>query len=269
MFNSKHNYWCSLLFDIKFMKSRYDLKTKDILTITSFFKQKQMSFTRYIKPLDKIFMINTMFKWTLPGSCVFISGTWDSWNKRIPLKKSGNEFTVILPLIQGFFRYRFAIDDSHRYNPELGSKIDFCKTLTNFKIIKRLDKEIISSDSLLGGETETYFYLQNPSDYDVNGRVGYLQTVPIQLLISIFSKSGFKKKKFISEKISPGMCYSKMISFNHLIFYKSFLTKFKFLKLIFFTRFRFRSKLCTFFYVEINDKTLKNNSHPIKNLFKT
>lgn len=219
--------------------------------------------------MGKSLLINTIFKWKSGGSSVFITGTWDSWKKKTPLKKSGNEFTVILPLMPGFFKYKFTIDNSFKHKIGQMSKLNFCKTIKNFKTIKRLDKEIVSSDSLLGDETETYFYspkLLNDNLFDLNRNP---QPVPTQLLISIYSKLDFTRNKSISAKISPEISFSKMVFFNHLIFYKSFSTLLNLSWQIFFAKFRFKAKICTFFYFKFTETTIENISNPIKILFKS
>ena len=92
------------------MLSRFNLKTRDILTISSIYRKKNAKFLQHIRPINQNFLVNTIFKLNLNARKVNISGNWDAWKKERTLKKSENEFRIILPLYPGFFNYKFTIE---------------------------------------------------------------------------------------------------------------------------------------------------------------
>ena len=61
------------------MLSRFNLKTRDILTISSIYKKKNAKFLQHIRPINQNFLVNTIFKLNLNACKVNISGNWDAW----------------------------------------------------------------------------------------------------------------------------------------------------------------------------------------------
>ena len=59
-----------------------------------------------------------MFKWNYEGTEVYVTGTFTGWLDHIKLQKSGNEFSVILPLPKAIHRYKFIVDDEWRFSPD-------------------------------------------------------------------------------------------------------------------------------------------------------
>jgi len=49
---------------------------------------------------------------------VFLIGSFNKWAERIPMKKNGNEFTLVKTLERGIHQYKFIVDNEWRFAPE-------------------------------------------------------------------------------------------------------------------------------------------------------
>ncbi|KAK7860061.1 SNF1-related protein kinase regulatory subunit beta-2 [Quercus suber] len=63
--------------------------------------------------------IPTMITWSYDGNEVAVEGSWDDWRTRLPLQRSGKDFTIMKVLPSGVYQYRFVVDGHWRYAPEL------------------------------------------------------------------------------------------------------------------------------------------------------
>ncbi|XP_027332012.1 SNF1-related protein kinase regulatory subunit beta-2-like [Abrus precatorius] len=62
--------------------------------------------------------IPTMITWSYGGKEVCVEGSWDNWKIRMPLQRSGKDFTIMKVLPSGVYQYRFIVDGRRRYTPE-------------------------------------------------------------------------------------------------------------------------------------------------------
>ncbi|XP_023517360.1 SNF1-related protein kinase regulatory subunit beta-2-like [Cucurbita pepo subsp. pepo] len=63
--------------------------------------------------------IPTMITWSHGGKEVAVEGSWDNWKMKIPLQRSGKDFTIVKVLPSGVYQYRFIADGQWRYAPDL------------------------------------------------------------------------------------------------------------------------------------------------------
>ncbi|KAG5252409.1 hypothetical protein OIU78_020195 [Salix suchowensis] len=63
--------------------------------------------------------IPTMITWAYGGKEVAVEGSWDDWKTRIPLQRSGKDYTIMKVLPSGVYQYRFIVDGQWRYAPDL------------------------------------------------------------------------------------------------------------------------------------------------------
>ncbi|XP_024443389.2 SNF1-related protein kinase regulatory subunit beta-2 isoform X2 [Populus trichocarpa] len=63
--------------------------------------------------------IPTMITWTYGGKEVAVEGSWDDWKTRMPLQRSGKDYTIMKVLPSGVYQYRFIVDGQWRYAPDL------------------------------------------------------------------------------------------------------------------------------------------------------
>ncbi|CAL0301086.1 unnamed protein product [Lupinus luteus] len=68
--------------------------------------------------------IPTMITWSYEGKEVAVEGSWDNWKTRIPLQRSGKDFTIIKVLPSGVYQFRFIVDGQWRYAPDLPWALD-------------------------------------------------------------------------------------------------------------------------------------------------
>ncbi|EXB54662.1 SNF1-related protein kinase regulatory subunit beta-1 [Morus notabilis] len=85
----------------------------------SFFPQTWHSETREPEdcPPDK--GIPTMITWNYGGNNVAVEGSWDNWTSRRTMQRSGKDFSILLVLPAGIYRYKLIVDGEWRYIPEL------------------------------------------------------------------------------------------------------------------------------------------------------
>lgn len=60
-------------------------------------------------------IVPTVFSWAFGGHTVYVTGAWDDWRVKIPLARSGNEFSTVLSLPLGYYQYKFIVDGNWRY----------------------------------------------------------------------------------------------------------------------------------------------------------
>ncbi|KAJ4850721.1 SNF1- protein kinase regulatory subunit beta-2 [Turnera subulata] len=63
--------------------------------------------------------IPTMITWTHGGNDVTVEGSWDNWKTRVPLQRSGKDYTIMKVLPSGVYQYRFIVDGHVKYAPDL------------------------------------------------------------------------------------------------------------------------------------------------------
>ncbi|KAI5061037.1 hypothetical protein GOP47_0023542 [Adiantum capillus-veneris] len=63
--------------------------------------------------------IPTIIQWTYGGNEVYIEGSWDNWQNRTRLQRAGNDFTIVKLLPPGVYQFRFLVDGTFRYSPDL------------------------------------------------------------------------------------------------------------------------------------------------------
>ncbi|CAN0032118.1 unnamed protein product, partial [Chrysoparadoxa australica] len=63
-------------------------------------------------------VVPTVFRWEHGGRRVYITGTFNNWEKQIPMHRSGNDFTYIHNLKKGKHAFKFIVDDEWRFAPD-------------------------------------------------------------------------------------------------------------------------------------------------------
>uniref|UniRef100_A0A914UX80 5'-AMP-activated protein kinase subunit beta-1 n=1 Tax=Plectus sambesii TaxID=2011161 RepID=A0A914UX80_9BILA len=98
-----------------------------------------------------------VFKWH-GGSqtkAVYISGTWDTWKRKIPLAKSTEDFSTIINLCEGRHEYKFLVDGKWMVDDN-NAKTDNRMGTTNnviaidkadFEVFDALDRDLASSNA--------------------------------------------------------------------------------------------------------------------------
>eukprot|EP01031_Cornospumella_fuschlensis_P049972 gene49972-61169_t len=76
--------------------------------------------------------VPTVFKWEHGGRNVYITGTFNNWERQIPMHRSGNDFTYVHNLKRGKHAFKFIVDDEWRYAPDQPTIADVDGRINNF-----------------------------------------------------------------------------------------------------------------------------------------
>lgn len=77
-------------------------------------------------------LVPTVFRWEHGGRQVYITGTFNNWEKQIQMHRSGNDFTYIHNLKKGKHAFKFIVDDEWRYAPDQPTVADIEGRINNF-----------------------------------------------------------------------------------------------------------------------------------------
>ncbi|TDH73905.1 uncharacterized protein CCR75_002979 [Bremia lactucae] len=77
-------------------------------------------------------VVPMVFKWEHGGRNVFITGTFNGWDKQCFMHRSGNDFTYIANLTRGKHMYKFVVDDDWRFAPDQLTMADVEGNVNNY-----------------------------------------------------------------------------------------------------------------------------------------
>lgn len=77
-------------------------------------------------------VVPTVFKWEHGGRHVYITGTFNNWERQIPMHRSGNDFTYVHNLPKGKHAFKFIVDDEWRFAPDQPTIADIEGRINNF-----------------------------------------------------------------------------------------------------------------------------------------
>ena len=64
-------------------------------------------------------LVPVAINWTQGGSVVEVEGSFDNWQSRQALHRSGNrEFAIVKMLPPGVYQYKFIVDNEWRFAPD-------------------------------------------------------------------------------------------------------------------------------------------------------
>mmetsp|Transcript_13839 Transcript_13839/g.22930 ORF Transcript_13839/g.22930 Transcript_13839/m.22930 type:complete len:252 (+) Transcript_13839:144-899(+) len=76
--------------------------------------------------------VPAVFRWEHGGRNVYITGTFNNWDKQIPMHRSGNDFTYIHNVKRGRHAFKFVVDDEWRFAPDQPTVADIEGRINNF-----------------------------------------------------------------------------------------------------------------------------------------
>ncbi|XP_046849132.1 5'-AMP-activated protein kinase subunit beta-2-like isoform X3 [Xenia sp. Carnegie-2017] len=98
--------------------------------------------------------VPTMFKWENGGNIVYLSGSFNEWNSRIPLHGSNGEFFTIIELHEGDHEYKFFVDGHWVHDPNapttndnFGGRNNISVKKSDFEKMEALDDDDRQSGS--------------------------------------------------------------------------------------------------------------------------
>jgi hypothetical protein len=77
-------------------------------------------------------LVPTVFKWEHGGRQVYITGTFNNWERQIPMHRSGNDFTYVHNLKKGKHAFKFIVDEEWRFAPDQPTIADIEGRINNF-----------------------------------------------------------------------------------------------------------------------------------------
>ena len=77
-------------------------------------------------------VVPTVFRWEHGGRNVYITGTFNNWERQIPMHRSGNDFSYVHNLKRGKHAYKFIVDDEWRHSPDQQTIDDLEGRTNNF-----------------------------------------------------------------------------------------------------------------------------------------
>lgn len=67
------------------------------------------------EPTGEAEPVPTVLQWSAGGNAVFVTGSFNAWEERIPLRRSGTDHVVCLNLPPGTYQYKFIVDNEWRF----------------------------------------------------------------------------------------------------------------------------------------------------------
>mmetsp|Transcript_3424 Transcript_3424/g.10588 ORF Transcript_3424/g.10588 Transcript_3424/m.10588 type:complete len:203 (-) Transcript_3424:105-713(-) len=83
--------------------------------------------------------VPTVFRWEHGGRQVYVTGTFNNWQRQIPMHRSGNDFTYIHNLKKGKHAFKFIVDDEWRFAPDQPTVADVEGRINNFIDVSDFD----------------------------------------------------------------------------------------------------------------------------------
>ncbi|PAA78419.1 hypothetical protein BOX15_Mlig029389g2 [Macrostomum lignano] len=87
----------------------------------------------------------TVFKWEGGGKQVFLTGSFNSWQTKIPLVKSRDNFYTIVELPQGVHEYKFIVDDAWKHDGKQPTVPNNMGSVNNRIEVKASDFEVFEA----------------------------------------------------------------------------------------------------------------------------
>jgi len=136
-------------------------------------------------------IVPTVFRWEHGGRQVYITGTFNNWEKQIPMHRSGNDFTYIHNLSKGKHAFKFIVDDEWRFAPDQPTCADIEGRINNFIDVSDFQPYTGDEDfrSQLGAKEADEEYSQWMPDIDEYTKEP--PPLPPHLRHIILNKTGF------------------------------------------------------------------------------
>jgi len=134
-----------------------------------FSQEDHMDLDVVTTPDDEADCVPVVFRWEHGGRQVYITGTFNNWERQIPMHRSGNDFTYIHNLPRRKHAYKFVVDDEWRFArdqptlPDVEGRINNFIDVEDFKDIEQLEEEekhnLMNMDNVFGQ------YVPSPEEY--------------------------------------------------------------------------------------------------------
>jgi len=114
--------------------------------------------------------VPTILQWSAGGTAVFVTGSFNHWGERIPLRRSGGDYVVCLNLMPGTYQFKFIVDNEWRYAPDQPTVRDEMGNINNCLTVED-QMSYLSEDPCSG------FFGNNPNNV-------YTQALPDEITLA-------------------------------------------------------------------------------------
>lgn len=91
-------------------------------------------------------LVPVAINWTQGGNSVEVEGSFDNWQSRQTLHRSGNrEFAIVMSLRPGVYQYKFIVDGQWKYAPDQPAMYDEMGNVNNVLEVQEYVPEILDS----------------------------------------------------------------------------------------------------------------------------
>ena len=115
-------------------------------------------------------LVPTVLQWSQGGGTVHVTGSFNHWGERIPLRRSGGDFVVCLNLLPGTYQYKFIVDNEWRYATDQQTVRDQMGNINNCLTVE--DQAIY-----LHEDPQSGFFGNNPAQ-------AYTQALPDEITLA-------------------------------------------------------------------------------------
>lgn len=96
-----------------------------------------------------ILVVPMVFRWEGGGKKVYITGTFNQWREKIPMHRSGNDFTYIHELKKEKHAFKFVVDNELRFAPEQPTVANAQGLINNYVDLSSFEKTFGNDPSAL------------------------------------------------------------------------------------------------------------------------
>lgn len=115
-------------------------------------------------------VVPTVLQWSTGGTSVFVTGSFNNWGERIPLRRSGVDYVVCLNLLPGTYQYKFIVDSEWRFAPDQPTVRDEMGNINNCITVE--DQQMYLHEDPCSG-----FFGDNPNN-------AYTQVLPDEIILA-------------------------------------------------------------------------------------
>ena len=119
---------------------------------------------------DAAQLVPTVLEWKQGGGAVFVTGSFNQWGERIPLRRSGTDFVVCLNLPPGMYQYKFIVDNEWRYATDQQTVRDQMGNINNCVTVE-------DQAMYLHEDPKSGFFDNNPAN-------AYTQSLPDEITLA-------------------------------------------------------------------------------------
>jgi 5'-AMP-activated protein kinase regulatory beta subunit len=151
-------------------------------------------------------LVNTTFVWKHGGKEVFLTGSFNQWLGKIPMKRtSTGEFTLSIDVPTGRHHYKFIVDDKWRFSPDQETEIDGEGRINNvLEVGKNKNNRVSVSEVEEEGEESYGQLIPGIEEYSVEA-----QMLPSQLCSSALNSVGFDPDSSVLPMLSSAsLCHT-------------------------------------------------------------